>query len=527
MQIITKWILLLILFSPALYCAAKQKKWYLYLLFAFLGILPEQFSISLHDKLPLLTASRVLIVITAIFWLIQRIRERNFKIPISLLVFFCINLGISVFHLLSDADEINRIFLLIAERTLVVLMIVDMIASREEFDRCVDCMILGCCAAAVIGICQTVFDYDISEVLRWRETVTSAMTDNRMGVVRAYATKSAIPYGCYCAFMVLPIYYRLQSTGKQRYSVAFALNFVALIATFTRSAWLCIAGIGALVFITRPVKMIRSLWPSLLLILALCLGFSVIQPKFGAALTETAKSSWNTVIQALPDKWFAQEEVAETTQATEATEATQTTETTEVTQTTEATEATQTAETTEPVATTPRPTKPQRPTFVLSEDFGLNANNPSYSRLFQWSALKYMMENGTFLLGNGYNAFRQGQIYFVHKNWGSEYMVAPVLDVGGVSIFAESGLIGMLSYLGLLGYMLLQSLRRRERNGAFDFYKLMIFTVPLYLLLNILSAFTNVTLVWQVFGLFYAYENLDKQGLLGQTPAIAEKKWQF
>lgn len=495
MQIVIKSVLLLILFAPAIYFAAKQKKWYLYLLFAFLGILPEQFSISLHDKLPLLTASRILIVIAATFWLIQRIRERNFKIPVSLLVFFCINLGISVFHLFSDTDEINRIFLLIAERALVVLIIMDMIASREEFDRCVDFMILGCCAAAVMGICQTVFDYDISQVLRWRETVTSAMTSNRMGLTRAYATKSAIPYGCYCAFMVLPIYYRLQGTGKQRYSIAFALNFVALFSTFTRSAWLCVAGIAVLVFCTRPLKTLRSLWPSLVLILTLCLGFSLIQPKFGAALTETAKSTWNTVIQALPDEWFQHGGTAS-------------------------------YDPTDPTAPT-EPDVPDKPTFELSENFGDNANNPTYSRLFQWSSVKYMMEEGTFLLGNGYNAFRQGQIYFIHKNWGSKYMVAPVLDVGGVSIFAESGLIGMLSYLGLLGYMLVQSLRRRDRNGIFDFYKLMIFSILLYLLLNVLSAFVNVALVWQVFGLFYAYENLYKRGLLGQTPAITDKKWQF
>lgn len=484
--------LVAILFAPIVYFACRQKKWYLYLLMAFTAILPEQFSISLHDKLPLVSASRILIMIAAAFWLFQRIKERNFKPPVSILVFLGINVAISVFHLFSDLDEINRIFLLLAERALVVVILVDLISSREEFDRCVDFMIMGCCCLAVMGICQTIFGYDIAAVLHLRETYTSTMVADRMGLIRAYATKNAISYGCYCAFMVLPIYYRLQGTGKHRYSVAFALNFVALIATFTRSAWLCIGGILVLVFLTRPLKMLRSLWPSLVLIVVLCLGFSLIQPKFGTALTETAKSVCNTVMNALPDEWFQQGGSAD------------------------------------PDSTNPNnTTDPDRPTFDLSEEFGANANNPTYSRLFQWSAVKYMIQDGSFLMGYGYNSFRQGQIYFTHKNWGSEYVVAPVLDVGLVSIFTESGLVGMLSYLGLLGYMLVQSIRKRDRTGAFDFYKVMIFVIPLYLLLNFLSAFVNVTLAWLVFGLFHAYERLDEKGILGETPAPPEKKWQF
>ena len=491
MQNFIKWVLLLALFAPVLYFSLRQKKWYLYLLMAFTAILPEQFSISLHDKLPLITASRILIVVAAAFWFFQRFQERNFKLPVALAVFLGINLAIAVFHLFWDFDEVNRIFLFVMERGLVVVILVDMIASREEFDRCVDFMILGCVAVSVIAIIQTVWEYDIASVLQLRETVTSAMVADRMGLVRAYATKNAITYGAYCAFMILPIYYRLEGTGKQRYSIAFALNFVALFATFTRSAWLCVVGVGGLVFLTRPIKMLKTLWTSVIMVVVLCVAFSFFQPKFGTALSETAKSSVNTVLRVLPSEWF-QTKPLQTLSSD----------------------------------TTPEETKPEEPGFDLSDEFGANANNPTYSRLFQWSAVKYMAQDGHLLLGHGYNAFRQGQIYFTHKSWGEDYRVAPVLDVGFVSMIAESGLIGLLTYLGMLGYMMIQSFRKM-RKGTFDFYKVMIFSIVMYLLLNFLSAFVNVTLAWLMFGLFYAYEALDKKGTLGDVPAVPEKKWEF
>ena len=138
-----------------------------------------------------------------------------------------------------------------------------------------------------------------------------------------------------------------------------------------------------------------------------------------------------------------------------------------------------------------------------------------------------MIQDGNFLLGYGYNALLQGQLHFSHKSWGEGYAVTTFLDVGLVGIIGESGLIGFLSYLGLLGYMLIQSIRKRTRTDTFDFYKVTIFTVPLYLLLNFLAAFINGGAVWLVFGLFFAYELLDKKGLLGETPTQPKKKWEF
>ena len=64
--------------------------------------------------------------------------------------------------------------------------------------------------------------------------------------------------------------------------------------------------------------------------------------------------------------------------------------------------------------------------------------------------------------------------------------------------------------------MLLQSLRKKDRKGQFDFYKVIIFTVPLYLLLNFLAAYVNGAAVWLVIGLFYAYERLRKEDAIEQ-----------
>ena len=512
------YLFLAILFAPLIVFAVRQKKWYLVLLMAFTAFLPEQFAIRIHEKLPLLTASRILIIITAVFYLLQLWKERKFKAPIPVLIFVGINLIISLIHLPSDFDEIKRMFLFIMERGLVMVMLMNMIASKEEFDSCIDALILGCCAVAVMGIVQTVFDYDIAAGLHVLQTPTSISLSQRMGLTRAYGTFNAISYGCYCAVMILPIFHRLSTTGKQRYSIAFALNFVALIATFTRSAWLAILGVGALVFFTRPVKFLRAIWPGMILVVVLCFGLTAIQPKFGAALSETGKSTANTILAALPDSWF--QDVPDVSVEDPTTDTTAPTgETTSTDPTAETTPTDPTEETT--------PAVKHPPQFELSEDFGMNAKAPTYSRTFQWSAVRRMLEDGHFLLGYGYNALSQGQMRFSHAAWGEGWSVAKILDVGFVALFGEGGLLSVLSYVGFLAYMCIQALRKRSRTGAFDYYKMIIFTVLLYVLLNIFAAFANPILNWLVFGLFFAYEKLDKEGLLPDLSAEATPKLRF
>ncbi len=485
-----KLVLLGILFAPLLYYVFRQKKWYLYLLFTFAGILPEQFTIELHEKLPLLSGSRILILILLGFWLYDKWKTRKFSFPKSLLLFFIINAAVSLVNLRYGGGEINRIFLLIFERVLLVIMLADLIKSREEFERCMDCLIMGCTVLAIISIAQTVFEYDIASVLYLKETLASVTITDRMGMTRAYGTFNAISYGCYCAFMTLPILYRLERTGRQRYSAAFALNFIALFCTMTRSAWLCIGGIGLLMIVLRRGKLIRRMVPSVLMIAVLFASLCFAQPKLMDAFVETGKSTINTLLDVIPQSILPS--AAPPAAEPPATE-------------------TGPAET-KPVAAEPTE-KPDDIGFELSEDFGLNGEDPTYSRMAQWTAVQYMAEEGELLFGYGYNAFFRGKLHYFYDRWGARWDVAGTLDVGLVALITECGFVGTLSFLALLGYVFVYAFRRRGAKEPLSFYAMTAYMIPLYLLLNFLAAFLNPGVVWMYFGLFYAYRKLDKNGL--------------
>ena len=500
-----KLLILIALLSPIVFLAIKQKRWYLYLPFALLGILPEQFAVQIHEKLPLLSGSRVLILILFGFWIYDRWKNKRFTMPWSLAIFLGINVLISLVNFRYGFGEVNRIFVTVFERVLLAVMAWDLIRDKEEFCRCVDFMLMGSAVLAVIAIVQTVFDYDIASVLHLRETMASVSIADRMGMTRAYGTFNAISYGCYCAFMMIPVYYRLSQTKSHWYSLIFALNFVALVCTFTRSAWLCIAGVMGLMVLVYRWKMIRLLIPSALISLALCVGLCVAQPKLLDAFVETGKSSINTVVSILPESMqelFTSAKTEKPQQTTPATEDTS--------------NPSEPVQTTPPATTTPPANNGgNKNPFQLSEHFGMNGEDPTYTRVVQWTAVEYMIADGQALFGYGYNAFPAGRLHYFYDRWGAKWEVATTLDVGLVALITESGFLGAASFLALLGYMLVVAFRRKEK-GTFDFYQLTIFMIGLFLLLNYLASFMFDDAVWLFIALFYAYHRLGE-------PRIEEK----
>ncbi len=489
---IVKWLLLILLFSPVFYFAFRQKKWYLYLSCAFIGILPDQFAIELHASLPLLTAQRLLILLLLGFWIVKKCKNRQFSFPVILVVYAALNILVSVVNIRYGlGGEIKRVAILLLEQVLLVIMMIELIDGRKELNLCLDAMILSCCALSVVGMIQTIFEVDVASVLKLVDARTATELTPRMGMVRAFGTTNAIIFGCYCAFMSLLIYYRLERTNKQRYAVAMALTLSAMICTLSRGAWLCFGAILVLLLCIRPKKLLRPLGTSLLMTLVLCLLLGFFGNRhFLVASIETGRSTANTVlgvvdleIPALPGlgNLLPQEQPMEENPDTEEPEGSDT------------------------------------------PEFGKNESSAAQSRLVEWTAAQYMFDEGNGLFGYGYNAFTRGKLHYFYPQFGF-WTVAGTLDVGLLKVMTESGLVGFLAYLSLLGFSLFMALKHRGKRGLLTFEKLFAFLLVEYLLLNFMAAFTGP--FWLALGLFYASLKLTKK----EEPEIEElpeKGWQF
>ena len=85
----------------------------------------------------------------------------------------------------------------------------------------------------------------------------------------------------------------------------------------------------------------------------------------------------------------------------------------------------------------------------------------------------------------------------------------------------------LMTFAGLLTYLAVQAFRRRKQIGDFGFYKATGFIVIYLVVINVLASFLNAGAVWLLLGLFFAYENLDKQNALSAPALPSGKKWEF
>jgi O-antigen ligase len=73
----------------------------------------------------------------------------------------------------------------------------------------------------------------------------------------------------------------------------------------------------------------------------------------------------------------------------------------------------------------------------------------------------------------------------------------------------EGGFVGAVSYLLVLGYIFYVAFRKRDRKNSMDFYHIVLYIIPLFLLLNILAAFMFEDLVWILTAMFFAYRRIS------------------
>ncbi len=444
MDAIFKLIVISLLIIPIILNAVKYDKWYIYILFAFYTILPDTFAIEISTSLPLITGKRILIIIVSVIWFYNMKFRKRSHIPKELLIYTIVALGISLFNLRINFGEFNRIFIIVFEQFLLVMTVKSIISEEEEVYRCLEFLIYGSGVLAVISILQTVLKIDLTTVLAISEDRVVEVITDRMNTVRAFGVTNAIKNGCYCAFMCLITMFMYEKKKQIRYIFFLVMNAIALVCTMTRSAILALGITVVIMIVIRNRAFFKIYFKYLTAAVALVIGVLIVKPSIFEGITEVIKSILNVL-------GFD---------------------------------------------------------YELSSDFGFNADNASYSRMVQWSAVYYMIKEGFAVCGYGYNAFLRGCLYYHFKQFGS-WTRADALDTGFVGIAVEGGLLGLVNNIMLWVSISFYAFRYREKKTRkSDIYKLTIYITIMYFIINMASAFSNTDLIWLYMAIFFAYREI-------------------
>ncbi len=439
-------IALIILIVPILFKVFREKKWYLYLMFSLYPILPDAFAIEISSSLPLLTVSRIILLLNMVIWLtVERGRVKlNFRK--NILIFWGINILVSLINLVDYTGEINKIFNIILHQILVVLILKALIKTKEEFIKCLDYMLLGFVVSCFAGVLQTLFSVDASEPLMLVFRGEQIGLNERMGMERARGFSiSPIMFACECGFHTLLALYLYEHKEKKKYIFFILIYIAGIILSMSRSSMLGLGLVLLLFLITRYRVVLKKYIKYIGIALAGAIIILIIMPDLANKLLNPIKSALNVLGM----------------------------------------------------------------DFSIASDFGDNVSNPVGSRSFQWSLLLYMIEQGTWLIGYGYNAYARGLLYFHYEYVGySGWDKAQALDVGFVTVLGEGGVIGLLNYWAFLVGILVTSFvnRKKGKESKFNFYKLSVYLIIYYIIMNIATYCIDIKSFWLFIGLWIVYD---------------------
>jgi hypothetical protein len=269
--------------------------WEAVLLFTLYTILPNYFALEISSRLPLLTASRALLLLLGVMLVLRRrqvlldpkrwsLRGLNLLLtedqPLrwSVLIYLGLILGVNLTFLLDTSESVKHIFTVVAEQYALVWMITLILDTRKKLIDALRVFFLASGLVAVIAVVSCVADYNLFYLL---DTVKREMLQSdyyRLGLLRAAASfNHPVYYGAYCAVM-LPIGMYFVENDKKSWlrllsAGVMVLNFVGLILSNSRGSILavgCLAGI--LFFLYLWQKRLKQLFTTYLPIIACALA---------------------------------------------------------------------------------------------------------------------------------------------------------------------------------------------------------------------------------------------------------------
>lgn len=250
--------------SPA---AAKTKVGIgFYLLFSLYLILPDYFALEFSSVIPLLTVSRMILILViwnylrSNSWKLSMHLCKNHKIERVIILYVVGMIAVNIFNVRLTAESIKGVLAVMLEELAFVWIVTKLITSRERFMQAVRLLVYTSGIVAVIAIIGSIINYNLFYLLDTVQRTTLQGSSVRMGLVRAEAGFGhAVYYGVYCVTMiVLSTLLYEYDIRKRKALICIILNLAALIFANSRGSLVVLTIIFILIIFNKNAIIVKK-----------------------------------------------------------------------------------------------------------------------------------------------------------------------------------------------------------------------------------------------------------------------------
>lgn len=468
----------------------KNITWDIILFFALYITMPEYFAVELSGSLPLITASRFVLILMGLMLVIRRraqisrfrqLRIRDLKLLLSedkvlrwgLMGYFVVLLIANLAHLLAIPSEtIKAVFVLVAEQYVLVWLLVLAIDTRQKVLQCLKILIYASGVVALAAAVSVAVDYNLFYFLDTVQREMLMSTYYRLGIMRAEAGFGhPVYYGAFCA-AILPINMCLieeseTKTERLALSGCMALNLTGLVLSNSRGSLLAF---GCILVLIVPIKIMMKIgWKMVVRYMSILLS-SVFVLITVTALTPVGPQYLENIAESVLEAILPEQDGPSEIDPDKG-------------------------------ETLPgEPPAQDEPEI----EYGENANG-LWSRMVQLTGIRWTLERSP-MFGLGPDAHIRGEICYEFEE--NKWWSVATFDMGIVAIIGQYGLVGLLGYIMLYAGVLVTLFRKKMWT---DKLMMMFFFSFATIFLCLLSISSMDRTMWVLIGLFVCYLNSQEK----------------
>lgn len=234
--------------------------------FIFYIILPSYFALEISSSFPLLTASRIVLLLLLIGYTLNKkgkvvlktvyiSRQKNY-----LTIYFVCLIIANMAYITKTTEAIKQLFSIVLEQLIVLWIIVKILDSRGRINRALELMVYTSGVVAIISIIGTIIGKNPFEYLNTVQRTMLISNYTRLGFLRATAGFGhAVYYGAYNAVMIpVTMYFIENAKRKTGYAMCLGLQIIALFLANSRGSILAVLFVGLIMLITKRKKQLQK-----------------------------------------------------------------------------------------------------------------------------------------------------------------------------------------------------------------------------------------------------------------------------
>lgn len=416
--------------------------WEVVIFMALYTIMPTYCAIEFHDTIPLITISRILLMVMGVVFIIRQRKDlfhlrqfslRKLNLGLTddkflrwgLLLYWLILLIVNVTFLFDTSEAIKQIFVMTAEEYILVWLLTAVLNTRKKLISAIKIFVFASGITGVIAAISCILDFNPFHLLDTVSRELTQATYYRMGMLRAAAGFGhPVYYGAFCAVMTPLCMYLIDICSskyeRRMYCVCMALNIAGVLLSNSRGSLLALGCTALVIFLyhikTKSIKALFIRYLPVIVIALIIIILVVILCPVGRAyisnlftfLTVDNPSNIPGVVG--------------------------------------------------PEAPSDSPLRPTLPDI----SFGENRRGAT-SRKVQLTGITYTLRQKP-LFGMGPNAFARGLVAYTYVEGHLSFI--KTVDVNLVAIIGQYGLVGLLAFLSQFVSVGITTIRKKYRSDV-------------------------------------------------------------